>query len=249
MTGPEVQGVGRLSTSLQTHLLPGVLLTAIAGFVDAIGYIGLGGLFASFMSGASVSLGVGLEGGHWDAVGQGLFMIASFLGGVILGTILPSMAGSWALPAILFLEAVFLTGAALMAGSGWTVSASILPVAAAMGVQNTALQPVNGVRLGVTFVTGTLVSLGQALGQALLGRAETWRLRGHALLWGALVAGAMSGAMLNGVFGPMVLIVPAILVAVLALISAASVLTRRLPDRVCPCRDSEADRPSVWPYY
>ena len=35
-----------------------------------------------------------------------------------------------------------------------------LPVVAAMGVQNTALRPMNGVRLGVTFMTGTLVSVG-----------------------------------------------------------------------------------------
>jgi hypothetical protein len=37
----------------------GMLLTAIAGYVDAIGYIELGGLFASFMSGATISLRVG----------------------------------------------------------------------------------------------------------------------------------------------------------------------------------------------
>lgn len=55
----------QIALGLRTRLLLGVLLTAVAGFVDAIGYIGLGGLFASFMSGASVSLGVGLGDGHW----------------------------------------------------------------------------------------------------------------------------------------------------------------------------------------
>lgn len=39
-----------------------------------------------------------------------------------------------------------------------------LPVVAAMRVQYTALRPMNGVRLGVTFVTGTLVSVGQGVG-------------------------------------------------------------------------------------
>lgn len=39
--------------ALAAELVFGGLLTAVAGFVDAIGYIGLGGLFASFMSGAS----------------------------------------------------------------------------------------------------------------------------------------------------------------------------------------------------
>ncbi|WP_262028081.1 YoaK family protein [Microvirga sp. Mcv34] len=249
MTGPEVEDTDRLQRSLQTQVLLGVLLTAVAGFVDTIGYIGLGGLFVSFMSGASVSLGVGLKDGHWDAVGQGLFMIASFLGGVTLGTVLRGTVGPWALSSVLLIEAIFLAGAALMAGSGWAVPASILPVAAAMGVQNTALQPVSGVRLGVTFITGTLVSLGQAFGQALLGQSEAWRRRGHSVLWGALVVGATVGTSLNGAFGPRVLIVPAILVIFLALLSAVSVLATRLPDPAYAYRDPEPVHPSVWPYY
>jgi uncharacterized membrane protein YoaK (UPF0700 family) len=229
--------------------LLGVLLTAVAGFVDAIAYLGLGGLFASFMSGASVSLGLGLKSGHWQFAVQGVFMIASFLAGVTLGTILSGITGPWALPAVLFVEAIFLAGAALLAGFGWTVPTSILPVAAAMGVQNTALQPVDGVRLGVTFITGTLVSLGQALGKALLGRAGGWRLRGHALLWCALVAGAVAGALLNGAFGPIALIVPAILVTFLALLSTMPVLAKLLRGLACPSRDPESNRPPVWPYY
>lgn len=248
MAGPAVTRASGLSTSLHTQIFLGVLLTAGAGFVDAVGYIGLGGLFASFMSGASVSLGVGLESSRWDVVGQGLFMIASFLGGVTLGTFLSGVLGLWAPPAILLLEALLLAGAALLDTSGWTISASIVPVTAAMGIQNTALPPVNGVRLGATFITGTLVSLGQALGRALLGQADTWRLPGHALLWGALVAGALAGARLTSAFGAAALIVPAVLVGSLAFLSAVLTLARRMPDPACQRRDLEADRPSVWPY-
>ncbi|WP_312896949.1 YoaK family protein [Microvirga soli] len=206
------------------QIATGGLLTAVAGFVDAIGYIGLGGLFASFMSGASVSLGVGLADGHSDPVHQGVLMIASFLGGVTLATVLASLAGAWRLPAILLLEALLLAAAVVLVSSGWTIAAAILPVVAAMGVQNAALQPVHGVRLGVTFITGTLVSLGQALGQILIGRAQRRQLGGHALVWSALTAGAATGAILHGAFGLMALAVPAILVTGLALLSALAVL-------------------------
>ncbi|MBM1173664.1 YoaK family protein [Microvirga arabica] len=212
----------------------GGLLTAVAGFVDAIGYIGVGGLFASFMSGASVSLGVGLGAVDWDPVHQGVLMIASFLSGVTLATVLDGLAGAWRLPAVLLLEALLLAAAVVLARSGWTIAAAILPVVAAMGVQNTALQPIDGVRLGVTFITGTLVSLGQALGQTLMGRAQVRRLGGHALLWGALTAGATAGAILHDAFGPMALTVPAILVSSLAMLSALTVLAhghRRQADR------------------
>jgi len=232
----------------------GGLLTALAGFVDAIGYIGLGGLFASFMSGASVSLGVGLGDGQWSLVHQGALMIGSFLGGVAVATVLASLAEAWRLPAVLLLEALLLAGGALLANSGWPISTSILPLVAAMGVQNTVMQPVDGVRLGATFITGTLVSLGKALGQTLSGRARPWQLGGHALLCGTLVAGAAAGATLHGAFGPMALTVAAALVASLAMLSAVPVLARTQshPARPRECRrhcDPEPDHPQVWPYY
>ena len=40
-------------------------LSALAGYVDGIGYLHLGGLFVSFMSGNSTRLGVSLAAGEW----------------------------------------------------------------------------------------------------------------------------------------------------------------------------------------
>ena len=57
------QAMGRVSTRTQIGL--GVLLTAVAGSVDAIGYLALGGFFASFMSGASISLGIAISESQW----------------------------------------------------------------------------------------------------------------------------------------------------------------------------------------
>jgi uncharacterized membrane protein YoaK (UPF0700 family) len=221
------------------------------------------------MCGASVSLSVGLGDSDWDPVCQGAKMIASFLGGVTLGTVLAGATGAWAPPAVVLLEALLLAGAALLANVRWTISTSILPVVAAMGVQNTVLQPVSGVRLGVTFITVTLASMGQLLGQALFGRAEPRRLGGHVLLWGALVAGATAGAILHTAFGPLALIVPAVLVTLLGFVCAVPVLARAQPHpartqrfrwHVPPRKgdgqdgtgrrhgDPEPDHPSVWPY-
>ena len=45
-----------------------VTLSAVAGYVDAIGFLKLGGFFVSFMSGNSTRLGVGLATAHWSAV-------------------------------------------------------------------------------------------------------------------------------------------------------------------------------------
>ena len=82
----------------------GVLLTAIAGYVNAVSYIELGGVFASFMSGSSISLAVGINEGHWSAVQQGACLIAAFLGGTTAATVITGVALVWALPATLLLE-------------------------------------------------------------------------------------------------------------------------------------------------
>lgn len=46
-----------------------VLLSALAGYVDSLGFLQLGGLFVSFMSGNSTRLAVGISHGDWKTVG------------------------------------------------------------------------------------------------------------------------------------------------------------------------------------
>lgn len=196
----------------------GVLLVAIAGYVDAIGYIALGGFFASFISGASISLGVGMSGGQGNAVYEAAILIAAFLAGAIVATVMAEITGVWALPAVLLLEGGLLAGSAVLAGIGWPASVSIFPVVTAMGVQNTVLRPVDGVRLGVTFMTGTLVSLGQGVGRALLGRNRPWSWSPHALLWFAFCVGAAAGGSLYAVFGFVAVSGPAAVVTATAVI-------------------------------
>src|SRR5882757_10886260 len=45
-------------------------LSALAGYVDGIGFIHLGGQFVSFMSGNSTRMGVSLADGHWHDAAQ-----------------------------------------------------------------------------------------------------------------------------------------------------------------------------------
>ena len=96
-----------------------------------------------------------------------------------------------------------------------------------MGVQNTALRPLGGVRLGATFMTGTLVSFGEGLGRALLGRGRRWRWSAHGFLWCAFSAGAATGAAAHAAFGFMALSGPAAVVAVAAAVCTGILITRR----------------------
>jgi uncharacterized membrane protein YoaK (UPF0700 family) len=195
------------------HSSLGILLVAMAGYVDAIGYLALGGFFASFMSGASISLGVGICEGDWGAMQGAILVIAAFLVSAVVATITAGIVGIWALPTVLLLEGGLLAGAVALAANGRSPSVSILPVVAAMGVQNTALHPVQGVRLGVTFMTGTLVSLGQGIGRAVLRRNRMRNWLPHAFLWCAFVTGAAAGAFLYTTFGFVAVAGPAAIAA------------------------------------
>lgn len=167
--------------------------TLIAGFVDAVGYAYLGGLFLSFMSGNSTRLGIALGDGHWAMAGHAVTIIAGFVLGAFLGTLLTMIAGSWKLVLILAIEVVlFALATGLVAMN--TGFASLLPVAIAMGLQNSVHQVVGGADIGKSFVTGALFGMGQALAKCVAGRAKNSEWLAYAASWGAFVTGALIGA-------------------------------------------------------
>lgn len=169
-------------------------LAALAGMVDALGLLKLGGLFVSFMSGNSTRMAVGIATEPtlaWAAIG----LIGAFVGGVFAGALLARTAGRWRKQAVLGLVLVLLTMAASLAGTAG--DGLTLLMAAAMGAVNNVFQRDGEVSIGVTYMTGALVKLGQALAGAVTGGPAFGWLP-HLLLWLGLVAGAVAGALLFG---------------------------------------------------
>ncbi len=68
-------------------------LSAVAGYVDAVGFLKLGGFFVSFMSGNSTRLGVGIATGHWEMARTALMLIGLFVAGATLGALVARRAG------------------------------------------------------------------------------------------------------------------------------------------------------------
>jgi uncharacterized membrane protein YoaK (UPF0700 family) len=168
-----------------------ICLAALAGYVDAIGFLSLGGFFVSFMSGNSTRFSVGLAGHGQDAAIAG-GLIGSFVGGVVLGSILGRFAAPRRPAAILVLVSVLLACAAPLAALGLRPAALAL-VAMAMGAENTIFERDGEVSIGVTYMTGCLVRLGQRLVAALFG-GDRWGWLPYLLLWLGLVCGALLGA-------------------------------------------------------
>lgn len=176
-----------------------VCLSALAGYVDAIGFIATGGFFVSFMSGNSTRMAVGVAERH-AAAGLALQLIASFVGGVMVGSLLGRWVGQYRRPVLLAWMAILLAAAAIAGQSGaiW-LGATLLAVA--MGAENTLFEEDGEVRLGLTYMTGTLVKLGQRLAAALLSRGARWAWLPHFYLWIGLVSGAILGASAFPVLG------------------------------------------------
>ncbi|WP_188945484.1 DUF1275 family protein, partial [Polymorphobacter multimanifer] len=97
-------------------------LSATAGYVDAVGWLTSGGLFVSFMSGNVTKVGLAMAGVLGNlALGFGL--IASFVGGVIAGSLLGRATGRRQRGAVLWLVTMLMGLAALLLELGPMVPA------------------------------------------------------------------------------------------------------------------------------
>jgi uncharacterized membrane protein YoaK (UPF0700 family) len=209
-----VKDVDRRSLALSAGL------ASVAGFVDAIGFLDTGGLFVSFMSGNSTQAAVDLFGSGAVVAAASAGIIAAFVVGVALGGVV-SIRVTRPRPWIVGGAAVAVGIAALLAlgGDGTVWRAGLL--AAAMGAINTLFLADGRARVAITYSTGTLVSLGLALASLVTGGSRTaWRR--PLLLWGALVSGAIVGALAHRAGSPL-----ALTLAALALGTCAISFARR----------------------
>jgi uncharacterized membrane protein YoaK (UPF0700 family) len=147
-------------------------LSGLAGFVDALGFLSLGGFFVSFMSGNTTRFAIELAG-HF----AGQQRKAAVLAVVTLALLLSAGLDSIGLG---------------MAGAG--------VLAMAMGAENSVFQRDGEVTIGLTYMTGTLVKMGQRIASALLGGPKLAFLR-HLVLWLGLLSGAIAGADAHGRIG------------------------------------------------
>ncbi len=173
-------------------------LAALAGFVDTLGFLQLDGFFVSFMSGNSTRLAVGLAQGSVHALIAG-GLVATFLIGVIGGATMGRWAKSHRRPAVLTLVSGLLGIGAVMATLG-SMPLAIGCMILAMGAENAVFEDNGEVRIGLTYMTGALVRIGQGISSALAGgSAQTWIP--FLTLWLGLVVGGVIGALTYGYLG------------------------------------------------
>jgi len=167
-------------------------LSALAGYVDSVGFLQLGGLFVSFMSGNSTRLGVSLAEGQWQNAAEALGLIALFVLGALAGSLIVLGRAARRQSRVLLAEASLIAAAALGSALGLS-SPAVAAIVLAMGLENAVFQVKGGGGLGLTYITGALVKVGQHAAAALKG-GPRWSWLPDLLLWAALAAGCVCGA-------------------------------------------------------
>jgi uncharacterized membrane protein YoaK (UPF0700 family) len=179
-------------------------LTAAAGSVDAISYLGLGRVFTANMTGNLVLLGVAIGQGQLSGSLRSVIAFAGFAVGVLIGAHVTGetepdavwpRAVSGAMLGELGLLLAFLVGWEIAGNQPTTLALDLLVAisAIAMGLQTAAVRRLHVVGVTTTFVTGTLTSLVAELAAVGPSRSR-WQLWAATLA--CMVTGAAAGAAL-----------------------------------------------------
>ncbi len=194
------------------------VLALIAGFVDGVGFVTLGGAFVSFMSGNTTRASVDLTRADWTGAIIAIVVILAFVVGVIAGTVMPT--GRMRIETrILTLVVVMIVIAAAALTLGWTL-VSGAALAFAMGAMNTVFARGGEVGFGITYMTGALVKLGQGIVTAARGGGHGPWMR-NLVLWGSMGLGAALGAIAFVLAGAGALWVLAVVMVVLLVLRPA----------------------------
>lgn len=174
-------------------------LSGLAGYIDTIGFISLGGFFVSFMSGNTTRLSIELAGLHTGGIATAATVLALFVGGVICGSLVGHFGGRRRKSAVLGLVAAALALAATLDMVGLSFAGAVL-LAFAMGAENGVFQRDGEVTIALTYMTGTLVKMGQRMAGAMLGGPAFGWVR-HLVLWLGLLTGCINGAIAHYLVG------------------------------------------------
>lgn len=196
------RGLGSLTpTQLRAVLV--IVLTLVTGATDAIGFIGLGGVFTSVMTGNMVLIGV--AAGRADALlalHTGVAFLAYIAGG-FLGARLAGKAGdeAEAWPRAVTTTLLVELGVVVAFGVGWELAGGKPPNgvtslllalnAIALGIQSSAVLRFGVSGLSTTYLTGTLTTVCTSIAR----REPFGAYRRSVAVLAALVLGACIGAL------------------------------------------------------
>ncbi|MBB6488125.1 YoaK family protein [Rhizobium lusitanum] len=169
----------------------------LAGMTDAVGLM-LTGNFVSFMTGNTTRAAIALGTGDFGHALVLFSAILTFIGGNALGIVIAHMADRRAF-VVLACVSILLAAAAGFAEPALVLVQFFL-VVLAMGLVNATVEHIEGLPIGLTYVTGALSRFGRGIGRFLLGERDfAWTVQ--IVPWSGMISGAVIGALLARTFG------------------------------------------------
>jgi uncharacterized membrane protein YoaK (UPF0700 family) len=194
-------------------LLWAALLAGIAGYVDAICFLRLGGAFAANMTGNLVEVGLAAAQGRWGEAAWCVSLLIAFFLGILAARLILRTRQSPR--SSLLIEAAIVVAAA----TGLLGIAAVPALAVAMAMQNEAVT--HGiVAVNVGFITGDIQRLGERLvAETVPGQARKRETQAPVVLTILVfyAAGAAIGALASR-WDAAALILPAAVLAGVALL-------------------------------
>lgn len=217
-------------------LVGGAVLAAIAGAINAVGFLAAQHQALSHLSGIVTNLGTEIARADWRLAGHAFLAIAFFfLGCVLSGVIIrhSTLHAGRRYGVALMGESVLLLASAYFFRHGFPAGAYLATMAC--GLQNAMATSYSGAVVRTTHVTGIVTDLGIAVGLAARRERVDWR---RMRLYGCLLVGFVLGGGLGALgfarWGTDVLLLPAALAGATGLGHTALQHARRRPRKPAP---------------
>lgn len=199
------------------------ILAGLAGLVGAAAFTNTAGYFVTFMTGNTERAAVGFFRGEHAMAAAAILLILTFVAGVVIASLCrrhlwndhPHGA------TVLTTAALAVASGVDVVMSGWSAPqvqfVPILFISFAMGALNTSFVKNGEVSIPLSYVTGTLVKMGQGIERHISGgTAKDWLE--YFLLYAGFTVGAVIGGLMSlAITGPQILVAATIVCAVTTL--------------------------------
>ena len=167
------------------------ILAALAGMINAVGFLAFGDVFLASPEANTTVLGASVPGSL--AIAQfAAGMVVSFVGGVVLATLVTHRSGPYRRTAVLFCTVIALTGAYLTFWLNVAIIPAVL-LAMAMGAAHCLFEKDNPDLQEAMSPSAQVVRFGEALAGGRHG-VNHRQLGLHACFWLAFLIGGLAGA-------------------------------------------------------
>ncbi|MBX5191428.1 DUF1275 domain-containing protein [Rhizobium sp. NZLR3b] len=213
-------------------------ISFLAGMTDATGLL-LTGDFVSFMTGNTTRAALALSQGNLYHAAVLISAVLVFVLGNAAGIVVAHFSQR-RIFVVLGCVGLVLALASMMTMQNLLLSRFYL-IVLAMGMVNAAVEQIEGLPIGLTYVTGALSRFGRGIGRWIIGdRRIEWTIQ--IVPWGGMLLGAIAGALVTRLTGAYALWLVSLFAMVLALAAMfiPRPLQRRFNQKIAPHRSAVA---------